>query len=726
MSERPVSPIPAVPAARPLANGSAASGLPWDLFFAGLPPDAQTDLLARAACDQLTPAELPHPTGANLAARFLAADPSRLPDFAPAPLADLHRPPTVLRALSAALGCPDLFLADAGAVQNAFAADLAAEIGHIGERVLVLTPTPADADTVIARLGEVSRVLAGRALAPEESPTRLPPVSAARTARAHGEDALAEARSRVKDALRDAEARTAAIRGATGKLDELRGIVKRQVELDAEIERLRQERDAIPVHVADSLPVDATFAAELARIDADATKARDDRDAKQNDLDTLRHQNDAGKTSPKKSGVVAAVLGWFHRPDPTVKGVDLEAKLREAETGHQEAAALVERLTLERAKVEEAQGDERSRRIQVEIAARTPAIDAAIAKVTAERSTREDAFRTTCSALAATGLTPAAPTIEAVERLAVELPVVAEQADAALRVVRQWASDLAAPTPELVRGFLKQVRVVVGTPSTLADPLAVGEFDRVILTDADGYAEEEFPVVAAGRWILVGDAARGRGVPQYPAPRQSRNGHAKHGAPAPARPSAFRSLWRHLHRPTWLNDDSRLVALLISDALEPLTREPLADRTDVELRFTKPDGADPILAEVAFPPGLSIATAKAFLAQEVGEVRLAPCGPVHWHETADRITACWPAAESAGRDVEWIDLASGVREKVCGHGPDALTAAVSFEKSAGWDRESTGDWLARSVSAASRTASIPRPAAAPEPSRSRVAAGAAG
>jgi hypothetical protein len=168
------------------------------------------------------------------------------------------------------------------------------------------------------------------------------------------------------------------------------------------------------------------------------------------------------------------------------------------------------------------------------------------------------------------------------------------------------------------------------------------------------------------------------------------------------------------------------VAVLIADAPDPLTREPLADRPDVELRFTRAGGAEPVLAEVAFPPGMSVAAAKAFLAQEVGEVRLAPCGTVHWHESVDRVTAGWPAAESAGRDVEWIDLGAGVREKVCGHGPDALTAAVTFEKSAGWDRASAADWLARSVGAATRTATIPRPATAPEPSRSRVAAGAAG
>ncbi len=644
MSERHVPLLPADPTARPHANGSgSAHGLPWEAFFAALPRDAQADLLARTRTDRLTPAELPAPSGAHLVARFLCTDPDRLPEFDPAPLADPRRPPTVLRALSAALGCPDLFLADAGPLQNTFAADLAAEVGHLGERVLVLTPTPADADAVISRLGEDSRVLVGRALAPDENPARLPAPSAGRTARAHGEEAVEEARARVTDALREAEARSAAARGSATKLDELRRIVARVAELDAEADRLRREREALPARVAEELSADPALAAELARLDADATKARDDRDAKQKAVEALRQQHAAAKAAPKKSGVVAAVLGWFHKPDAAAQDTDLDVKLCEAEAAYHEAAALADRLALERAHVERVQREDREQRAEAEVAALLPASDAAVAGVTAERAAQCDAFRAVCAALAGSGVAaPDAPTAESVERLAAELPAAAASADTALAAVRRFAADLASPSPELVRVFLSHVRAVVGTPAALGDPLAAGEFDRVILTDADRYTEADLPAVAAARWVLVGDAfgpARGRHQP-FP-PRPSRNGQARHAPPA--RPSAFRALWRHLHRPAWA-DDGRLVAILIPDAPDPLCREPLADRPDVELRFAKPHGAEPVLAEVAFPAGTSVAVAKAFLAREVGEVRPVPCGPVLWHESADRLTACWPAA----------------------------------------------------------------------------------
>jgi hypothetical protein len=155
-----------------------------------------------------------------------------------------------------------------------------------------------------------------------------------------------------------------------------------------------------------------------------------------------------------------------------------------------------------------------------------------------------------------------------------------------------------------------------------------------------------------------------------------------------------------------------------------LRREPLADRPDVELRFL--DGpVGPVLAEVAFPPGLPAAEAKAFLARELGEVRLSPVGPAHWHETDDQVTVCWPAAEVLAGDCDWAELNPGVREKVAGTGPDCRTVAVAFDRSAGWDRAAAADWLARHRGPTPRTAALPRPVLVAEPP-ARLVAGAVG
>src|SRR5205823_3259450 len=132
-----------------------------------------------------------------------------------------------------------------------------------------------------------------------------------------------------------------------------------------------------------------------------------------------------------------------------------------------------------------------------------------------------------------------------------------------------------------------------------------------------------------------------------------------------------------------------------------MTREPLADRPDVELRFVPGETGEPVLAEIAFPAGTAAAEAKAFVARELGEALLRPCGEPERHAAADRITVRWPAADSAGPG-EWIDLEPGVREKVVGVGVAAFTAAVTFDPSAGWDAAAAEAWLAAHLPAAPR------------------------
>jgi hypothetical protein len=91
-------------------------------------------------------------------------------------------------------------------------------------------------------------------------------------------------------------------------------------------------------------------------------------------------------------------------------------------------------------------------------------------------------------------------------------------------------------------------------------------------------------------------------------------------------------------------------------------------------------------------------------------VLLRPLGSVRWESTPAGVTACWPDADRA--DGTWIDLEPGVRERVCGTGCGAFTAAVSFDASAGWDADRAAEWLSARVSPEScgRYAAVPRSA----------------
>ena len=97
----------------------------------------------------------------------------------------------------------------------------------------------------------------------------------------------------------------------------------------------------------------------------------------------------------------------------------------------------------------------------------------------------------------------------------------------------------------------------------------------------------------------------------------------------------------------------------------------------------------------------SVAEAKQFLFRELDTVLLRPFGECEWHRADDRLTACWPAAESGATGESWVELEPGVREKVVGFGPAAFTAAVAFDPAAGWDAQKAEAWLASHLPAPS-------------------------
>ncbi|HUR55356.1 MAG TPA: hypothetical protein VMZ71_14580, partial [Gemmataceae bacterium] len=165
------------------------------------------------------------------------------------------------------------------------------------------------------------------------------------------------------------------------------------------------------------------------------------------------------------------------------------------------------------------------------------------------------------------------------------------------------------------------------------------------------------------------------------------------------------------------------LAHVTPDQRRGLHREPVVDDAAIELRFAEGESGEAVLAEVAFPAGTPPANAKSFLCQQLGEVVLRPVGDVKWHSDADRVTACWPVAESAGPGA-WVDHEPGVREKVVGTGVAAFTAAVAFDASAGWDAEKAAAWLADRLPAApaGRLAVLPRDPSVPAGTTPRASA----
>ena len=153
---------------------------------------------------------------------------------------------------------------------------------------------------------------------------------------------------------------------------------------------------------------------------------------------------------------------------------------------------------------------------------------------------------------------------------------------------------------------------------------------------------------------------------------------------------------------------SRLLHISTTSGRPPLTREPLLDRPDIELRFAIDGNDEPVVAEVAFPLSTTIAEAKSFLFHQLGEVLLHPCGEHSWDEPT-ALAVRWPAADHASLEPTWIDLEPGVREKVAVSGLIAFTAAIEFDPTQDWDRDRAESWLAKHLrtESASRFAMLP-------------------
>ena len=245
-------------------------------------------------------------------------------------------------------------------------------------------------------------------------------------------------------------------------------------------------------------------------------------------------------------------------------------------------------------------------------------------------------------------------------------------------------------------------RIVVGPITSDSDPLvkAVGRFGRVVCAEAETLDEPQFLAAAtlADRWILVGDPA----------------GASQRGRPAGGgfRPPFFGRLWQQWYRRTWVREGRRLVARLAEVSYRDTVRtEPLNDRPEIELRFAEDAAGTVTLAAVLFPLTVSAGHAKSFLAGELDEIRLSPCGPIVWHESSETITASWPAVTDAVHDPVTANLTSGIAERVLDTGTDLLTAAIQFDLAAGWDRSSAEEWVAHHTLTARtcRTALAARP-----------------
>ena len=595
-------------------------------------------------------------------ARLVAAD---LPAFAPAPLASTEsRTPAESHAAARAAARADLFIVHAP--DPSAGERVIVHITRLSSagRVLILSPDPAAADRLAERLAKAGVV---RALADSENPARPSPVVSKVTSAALGTGKVDQLKREASAAVAAAEARLTA-------LDRAEKLIAQLAPLQSEIADLTARRDQIETavraaHVSRTPPPAAVDPALAARREKEAALA------------TLRKQQ---AEVARKPGFFARLLGVAKHD-----AGDIENQIHSLEAEIASLTAHVDEFQAKADAETAAHAAEREKLIRNEVAAHRAETDPRMAELTTMRDRLHGEIDT---------LGP------------VPVRAAAEQQ---LAAARDRLADLSQNAPELVRRSLAEARVIVGTPASLqTDPVfdrgagADPPFGLLVLDRAEELTEPDFVRLAklASRWVLVGATTPHENPKPHPNGAPGRNGRSLE-VPLVVR------LARSLDRETWIHEADRLVCRLTHPTPEQrrgMTREPLLDHPEIELRFTADSTGEPVLAEVAFPARTAAADAKSFLFHQLGEVLLRPCGAVQWDHAPAALTACWPAAEH-NTDAAWIDLEPGVRERVVGTGLVAFTAAVAFDPAAGWDVEKAEMWLARYLPAdcAGRFASVP-------------------
>ncbi len=616
-----------------------------------------------------------------------------------------NRTPAEYHAVTRALGCTDLFAIDCPdrVVRERLIADV---VRAADERVLVLSPDPAAVDRLAEALGLHGALSVVRALADDENPLRPIPAVNRLTSAAAGTGRVEKLRQEATEAAAKLEAELAAIADAEAALPGIRPLADRVAALDREADALTARRDAVEAEVVTESGTSFAESLVRGRAERDAaclpiTAQRDTLRAERVEKEALlsqhkRHLEDAGK----KPSILSRILGLTRTQTDTAT-IDREMRDLEATL-----AALAGQEAEKQAELDAADKrheSDRTKKIAAEVARRRAGIDVLHAKVSSERDAASARLAAWLRDVEKSGVAPLKPG-ESIDRIAADLAARAQQVRAELDTTRECLDGLHHRGHELAREFLAAATVVVATPGSLrTDPVfevaAEVGFGLLVLDHAEELRQGDFLDLApwAARWLLAGDSGR-TSRPQGNGQRTPRHVDPHAGF--------FKQLVHRLDRDPWTIDADRLVCRLVHldpDERRALSCEPVLDRPEIELRVSGHNG-DAVLAEIVFPADTPIAEARRFLASQLDEVLLRPCGDWRWDD-GDSLIACWPIASAAALPVaghsevgkpvveEWIELEVGVKEKITGTGLGAFTAAIAFDPANGWDRVKAEQWL---------------------------------
>jgi hypothetical protein len=748
------APGKAEPAGRPTGGALAPdfSRTPgWEEFFPRLSAGQQGELLDLAGrqgvlySHQLPPANgsAASAAGSGPLARLLAGQTEALVPLCPEPVEvfDHDLDATQREAVAKALQTPDVSLIQGppGTGKSRVVAELIRQATARGERVLLLAPRPAAVDRAIKQVAGTAAVFAVRCLDSDESPETLPPTSRGLTfpERAHAvrSQALAGARQ-------EADAAQEHLRHLAGDEPlwaELRSVAQDWQRLQEQIERLHQRCHQLALDLEQESrppiqdPADGDFRASLAagdrtyaetcsRLTCELTEVRGRLEARGQELAEL---------APEREAVRPLVDAWGHHhfwsplwwralfrrrladdwQGLSNRGTEIEAEIEPLKTR-------AEALESEQRRAAQTYQADRERSIATELAGRQAALDAQEEASRRETALLEEKWRAIVGRLDAATPRPATLSDAAVIEAHAGWKRLRELAAGRLDLARQWADYLEQAGDALTARLPAYVNLVAATTTGLATDPQFGDqgsarrnsapaFDLLILEEADQVTDSELLNAArrARRWILIGEPAQA----SIPVSESAGDRSPRRKLPAGGT-RAFERLWHLLHCDPrrlpydWTHEDSRLSCRLRSVApeqrrwLEP--PESVADFPDIKLRILAIPHAEPVLAEIHFPPAMGIEQAKQYVFREIEEAAFqGSSSRLVWAEEPHQLVLRL-AEEQLPHEMS-VALEAGVEETL-GRAADRngtasawQTCCLVFDRGAGWSRLRAETWLAR-------------------------------
>ncbi|MFO0968701.1 MAG: AAA domain-containing protein [Gemmataceae bacterium] len=701
--------------------------LPWEEWFRAASAEQQKEILALARRQGLvyvhqTPlpangAAKDHPPEESFLARLLAGHVSALPPVQPQPIEDGDLDEAQREAVARALATPDVFLLEGlpGSGKTRVTAEIIRRACRLGRRVLFVAARSCSLDAVLGALSGCPETLAVRRTGPEEVGAQLPPAVQALTLphlgpafRAHIAQTAAALAARPEyhngDGQETAERLQPALAACLEHEEQAR-------QLEAKIatvpQRVRAESaQAGTALAARVLETRSRFEERRRALEqerqtarANAAQAGARREALQPQLAALRPLAEARRTGRWWSGA------WWKavfRGDVAARMAELEEQERQAGADLAAAEQAGHALDARRAETENEEAACVERLIQAESDRQGAEIEEALRRVRAALAEARERWH---AMLAELGLAAQEPSEEGLGQARQEWTRRQDRLQARRQFNRDWAAFLHGSADELVRRLPDLANLIAAPLDGFDLHPEARRFDLLILEDAHLVTETDLLRLsrAANHWVLIADHQPDT------LPLGKKDSPVRLGEANVLRSRCFHKLWQHLHGDltrspyAWRREQGRLCCHLRAVRPEEQSRleiERLADFPEVELRILPTP--QPALAQIVFPPQMTMAQAKQFIFRELQEVAVQRLGRTAWvREEPDRfVCRLVPWVEQPGG--EPIELEKGVREWADESHSDHI------ERGAGWTRPGRAVAAAAPAPARQRPHDVPR------------------